>query len=76
MNPILKRVVTGLAVGAAVIALILLAPPWAILPAVACLIVLAVALAALWLLLRRYVVFETELPLPAGLGLLRAAGLW
>ena len=43
MNPILKRVVTGLAVGAAVIALILLAPPWAILPAVACLIVLAVA---------------------------------
>ena len=43
MNPILKRIVTGLAVGVAVVAVILLAPPCAILPAVSCLIVLAAA---------------------------------
>ena len=42
MNPILKRTLTGIAVGAAVIAAILLAPPRAIMPAVSCLIVLAV----------------------------------
>ena len=42
MNPILKRIVTGLVVGAAVIAVVLLAPSRAILPAVACLIALAV----------------------------------
>ena len=43
MNPILKRTITGLAVGAAVIAAILLAPAWAIMPAVSCLAVLAIA---------------------------------
>jgi len=41
MNPVLKRVATGLAVGAAVIAAILLAPPWAIMAAVSALCVLA-----------------------------------
>ena len=41
MNPILKRTLTGIAVGAAVIAAILLAPTWAVIPAVSCLIVLA-----------------------------------
>ena len=43
MNPILKRTATGLAVGAAAIAAVLLVPPRAILPAVVCLVVLAVA---------------------------------
>ena len=43
MNPILKRTLTGIAVGAAVIAAILFAPPWAIRPAVSCLTVLAIA---------------------------------
>ena len=42
MNPILKRTLTGIAVGAAVIAAILLAPRSAIAPAVSCLIFLAV----------------------------------
>ena len=42
MNPILKRTITGISVGAAVIAAILLAPTWAIMPAVSCLIVLAI----------------------------------
>ena len=42
MNPILKRTLTGLAVGAAVIAAILLAPRCAIMPAVLLLIVLAI----------------------------------
>ena len=42
MNPVLKRTLTGLAVGAVVIAAILLAPPCAIAPIVACLAVLAV----------------------------------
>ncbi len=42
MNPILKRTLTGIAVGAAVIVAILLAPPQAIMPAVSCLIVLAI----------------------------------
>ena len=42
MNPILKRTLTGITVGAAVIAMILLAPRCAIAPAVSCLIVLAV----------------------------------
>ena len=51
MNPILKRTITGLAVGAAVIAAVLLAPPWAVMPAVAILIVLAFA--EFCLLLRR-----------------------
>jgi CDP-diglyceride synthetase len=43
VNPILKRTLTGIAVGAAVIAAILFAPPQAIMPALACLIVLAIA---------------------------------
>ena len=43
MNPILKRTLTGIAVGAAVIVAILVAPPQAIMPALACLIVLAIA---------------------------------
>ena len=43
MNPILKRTLTGLAVGAAGIAAILLAPPLAVVPAVAALSVLAMA---------------------------------
>ena len=42
MNPIVKRTITGLAVGAAVIAAILFAPPCAIRPVVACLVMLAV----------------------------------
>ena len=43
MNQILKRTLTGLAVGVAVIAAILLVPPRAFMPAVSCLIVLAIA---------------------------------
>ena len=43
MNPILKRTITGLAVGAAVIAAILLAPAWAIRPTLALLALLAIA---------------------------------
>lgn len=43
MNHIVKRTLTGLAVGAAVIVAVLLAPPCAILPAVGGLIALAVA---------------------------------
>ena len=42
MNPILKRTLTGISVGAAVVAAILFAPPKAIVPAVSCLIVLAI----------------------------------
>ena len=42
MNPILKRTLTGIAVGAAVIVAILFAPPQAIMPVVACLAVLAI----------------------------------
>lgn len=42
MNPILKRTLTGIAVGAAVIVAIVFAPPRAIMPAVSCLIVLAI----------------------------------
>ena len=42
MNSILKRTLTGISVGAAVIVAILLAPRWAIVPAVSCLIVLAI----------------------------------
>ena len=42
MNPILKRTLTGIAVGAAVVAAILFAPPCAIRPVVACLSVLAI----------------------------------
>ena len=41
MNPILKRTLTGIAVGAAVIAAILLAPPWLFRPALGVLAVLA-----------------------------------
>ena len=41
MNPIVKRTITGLAVGAAVIAAILLAPPGVVMAAVLCLVVLA-----------------------------------
>ena len=41
MNPVLKRVATGLAVGAVVIAAILLAPPWAVMAAMAALCALA-----------------------------------
>ena len=43
MNPILKRTLTGLAVGAVVICAALFAPPVAIMPVVACLAVLAIA---------------------------------
>ena len=43
MNPILKRTLTGITVGAAVIAAILLAPRRAIVPAVVCLVVMAAA---------------------------------
>ena len=43
MNPVLKRTLTGLAVGAVVICAALLAPPVAIMPVVACLSVLAIA---------------------------------
>ena len=43
MNPVLKRTLTGLAVGAVVICAALLAPPVAIMPVVACLAVLAIA---------------------------------
>ncbi|MBQ8126032.1 MAG: phosphatidate cytidylyltransferase [Kiritimatiellae bacterium] len=42
MNPILKRTLTGLTVGAVVIAAVLLAPPVAIKPVVACLAMLAI----------------------------------
>ena len=43
MNPILKRTLTGLAVGVVVICASLFAPPVAIMPVVACLAVLAIA---------------------------------
>ena len=43
MNPILKRTLTGLAVGAVVICVALFAPPVAIKPAVACLAMLAIS---------------------------------
>ncbi|MBR2838117.1 MAG: phosphatidate cytidylyltransferase [Kiritimatiellae bacterium] len=49
MNKVLKRTVTGIAVGAAVIVAILLAPVSAIAPAVACLVALAVVEFALLL---------------------------
>jgi len=42
MNPVLKRTLTGLAVGAVVICVALLAPPVAIKPVVACLAMLAI----------------------------------
>ena len=42
MNPILKRTLTGIAVGAAVIVAIVFAPPQAIMPAVSCLVFLAI----------------------------------
>ena len=42
MNPILKRTLTGISVGAVVIAAILMAPSWVIMPAVSCLILLAI----------------------------------
>ena len=42
VNPILKRTLTGIAVGAVVIAAILLAPRWMFLPATACLAGLAI----------------------------------
>ena len=42
MNPILKRTITGLAVGLAVIVALLLVPTWAVLPAVCALILLAI----------------------------------
>ena len=42
MNPILKRTITGLAVGLAVIVALLLVPTWAVLPAVCVLILLAI----------------------------------
>ena len=43
MNPILKRTLTGLAVGAVVICAALFAPPVAVMPVLACLALLAVA---------------------------------
>ena len=43
MNPVLKRTLTGLAVGAVVICAVLFAPPVAIKPAVACLAMLAIS---------------------------------
>ena len=52
MNPILKRTLTGIAVGAAVIAAILLAPPCAITPALGCIAALA-TVEFLLLLLKR-----------------------
>ncbi|MBQ6915432.1 MAG: phosphatidate cytidylyltransferase [Kiritimatiellae bacterium] len=52
MNPIVKRTLTGIAVGAAVIAAILLAPPRAITPALVCIAALA-TVEFLLLLLKR-----------------------
>ncbi|MBQ6329721.1 MAG: phosphatidate cytidylyltransferase [Kiritimatiellae bacterium] len=76
MNPILKRTITGLAVGAAVIAAVLLAPPCAIMPAVSCLILLAIAEFA-QLLLKKLSVASclTWLCLLVGAAVI-ACGLW
>ncbi|MBO7684238.1 MAG: phosphatidate cytidylyltransferase [Kiritimatiellae bacterium] len=77
MNPILKRTVTGLVVGAAVIAAVLLAPPWAVMPAVALLAVLAFAEFCL-LLRRKWPRFGSAwriLCLLAGMAVI-AFGLW
>ena len=63
MNPILKRTITGLVVGAAVAAAILFAPPSAVMPVVLCLIALAVVEFAL--LMRMKVRRWTELPCAA-----------
>ena len=77
MNPILKRTITGLAVGAAVIAAVLLAPPWAIMPAVSCLIVLAFIEFCL-LMSRKWPSIDSScrvLCLLAGMAVI-ACGLW
>lgn len=76
VNQTLKRTITGIAVGAAVIAAILLAPPAVIAPAVSCLAALAILEFAL--LLRRKVPRPT---LPASAALVAGAaviafGLW
>lgn len=76
VNPILKRTVTGLAIGAAVAAAILFAPPCAVMPAVSCLIALAVVEFALLLRMkvRRWTVLLAA-ALFAGAAVI-AFGLW
>ena len=76
MNPILKRTLTGLAVGAAVVCATLFAPSAAILPTVACIAVLAMAEFA--------VLFHKKVPRPSALSCLAflagaaliGGGLW
>lgn len=76
VNKTFKRTITGIAVGAAVIAAILLAPPAVVAPAVSCLIALAIIEFAL--LLRRKVPRPTlaaSLAFVAGAAVI-AFGLW
>ena len=76
VNPILKRTITGLAVGAAVAAAILFAPPCAVMPVVSCLIALAIVEFAL--LMRMKIRHWTVLPCAAFLvgAAVIALGLW
>lgn len=78
MNPILKRILTGLTIGLSVIAAVLLAPPAAILPVVAILICLAVCEYAA-LLNRKLPIRETPVSSIAALlvgATLIVCGLW
>lgn len=78
MNPILKRVLTGLTIGLSVIAAVLFAPPAAILPVVAILICLAICEYAA-LLNRKLPIRETPVASFAALlvgATLIACGLW
>lgn len=76
VNPILKRTITGLAVGAAVAAAILFAPTRAVMPVVSCLIALAIVEFAL--LMRMKICHWTVLPCAAFLigAAVIALGLW
>ena len=80
MNPVLKRTLTGLAVGAVVIGAALFAPPVAIMPVVACLILLAVVEFALLMRKKKPGVISTwdafdALAFLFGVGLI-SSGLW
>ncbi len=79
MNPILKRTLTGLTIGMFVICAALFAPPVAIMPVVACLILLAVVEFALLMRKKKPGIWTWDafdaLAFLFGAGLI-AAGLW
>ncbi len=79
MNPVLKRVLTGLTIAAAVVAAVVYAPAWLFKPAVAALICLAMA--EFLALLHRKMPLRTASPFAFGLAAaagcaLIAGGLW